>query len=97
MVICSPVPVQRRTVRVKPACALSARPYWKFRRRELQLVTGRFLSMDHEYRTVYLLLFATLRLVIFALRETAESVSIRLTTTAPVALNWSLAPLNERK
>jgi len=53
--------------------------------------------MDHEYRTVYLLLFATLRLVIFALRETAESVSIRLTTTAPVALNWSLAPLNERK
>jgi len=55
---CSSVPVQ--LVSVGPAYALPARPYWKFRGRELQSATGRFLSLDHESGTVYLLPFTVL-------------------------------------
>jgi len=43
-------------VSVGPACALPARPYWKFRGRELQSATGRSASLDHESGTLYLLI-----------------------------------------
>jgi len=43
-----------------PACVLPARPYWKFRGRELQSAIGCFLSLGHESEIVYLLLFVTL-------------------------------------
>jgi len=46
-------------VSVGTTCTLPVWPYWKFRGRELQLVTGLSASLDHESGTLCLLLFVT--------------------------------------
>ena len=78
-----------KLVSVGTACSLPAQSYRKFPGRHLQSATGCFLSLDHESGKVNLLLFAA-PTVIFALHETAESVSVCLTATAPMTLNWRL-------